>query len=493
VEGHEVRNPGDALPVLARGTRLVLASLGALVLTSASAGTAHAKPPAPGIVCNTYPELDACVGAVPACTLCHTSTDPPAWNPFGLEVRSKLPVGPPFEDGLPDALKAVEGLDADGDGVANLDELRAGSRPGEVEAPSFVDARGARNPSYRVDGYDPAFAYRRMSVLYCGRSPTFDEMKAFRAAGDEKAQKRKLQEELGKCLDSDYWSRTALARLADKRVRPLSAAGADSTIKIASFKLVIGDYQYDYRLWRYVLTGDRDMRELLTADYFVKEDDAGNLVTTYDVITKPDPGALAGGQPLPRELRAGMISTQWFLTINTMFSPLPRTTAAQAYRSYLDADISNQEGLRPVAGEPVDVDKKGVGAERCANCHSTLDPLAYAFVKYEGIQYSADLRFGDYRPERAKEMIPDWDDGKEQPVLFGQKVSSLVEWAKVASESDAFKRNMADLFFRQALGRAPGPDDQDEFVALVESIAKDGYSANRLIARLIDTNAFGSP
>ena len=482
----------DGAP-LSRVARLALASIGALVLTSANSGTAHAKPTGPGIVCSTYPDLDACVGAVPTCTLCHTSTDPPAWNPFGLDVRHNLPIGPDYETGLPDALKAVEDMDSDGDGVRNIDELHAGSKPGEVEAPTFVDARGTHNPSYRVDGYDPVFAYRRMSVLYCGRSPNFDEMQAFRAVGDDKAQRKRLHDALDECLSSDYWTKTALPRLADKRIRPLFAAGADSTVKIAGFRLVIGDYQYDYRLWRYVLTEDRDMRELLTADYFVLEDDAGNLTTTYDVITKPDPGALAGGQMLPRELRVGMISTQWFLTINTQFSPLPRTTAAQAYRSYLDADISSQEGIRPVPGEPVDVDQKGVSAQRCANCHSTLDPLAYAFAKYEGIQYSAELKFGAYRPERPKEMIPAWDDSKEQPVILGQKVNSLVEWAKVAADSDEFKRNMADMFFRQALGRVPGPDDQDEFIGLAESIPKDGYSANKLIGRLVDTNAFGSP
>ena len=80
-----------------------------------------------------------------------------------------------------------------------------------------------------------------------------------------------------------------------------------------------------------------------------------------------------------------MITTQWFLSINTMFSPLPRTTAAQAYRAYLGADIAQQQGIFPIAGEPLDVDDKGVRDAQCATCHATLDPLSYAFAEYQGI------------------------------------------------------------------------------------------------------------
>ena len=61
-----------------------------------------------------------------------------------------------------------------------------------------------------------------------------------------------------------------------------------------------------------------------------------------------DDDGIGGGQPLDVEHRAGMITTQWFLVINTMLSDLPRTTAAQAYRSYLGEDIARQEGIWPV-------------------------------------------------------------------------------------------------------------------------------------------------
>lgn len=44
-----------------------------------------------------------------------------------------------------------------------------------------------------------------------------------------------------------------------------------------------------------------------------------------------------------------MNTTQWLLVMNTMYSFLPRSTAAQAYRAYLGLDISERESELPPA------------------------------------------------------------------------------------------------------------------------------------------------
>jgi hypothetical protein len=460
-----------------------------------SASSAHARPVAPELLCRAYPNIPDCAGTLVTCSHCHSSVYPTAWNVFGASVKAKLAPGAEFEAALADALAELEQEDADGDGLSNLDELEIGTAPGDA-ASGWSEApppQGSANPQFDVGNYDYAFAYRRVMVLYCGASPSYDQRQAFDAdqPGAETLRER-LHAALGECLDSKHWSETALPRLADKRVRPLQAAGPDSQIRIGPRRLVVGDYRYDYRLWRYLLTGDRDMRELLTARYHVTEDEHGALQPVSGVLPKDDPMAFAGGQPLEEEQRAGMLTTQWYLAINTMFSSLPRTSAAQAYRSYLGADISSGEGIRPVPGEPVDIDDKGVADARCATCHSTLDPLAYAFAKYEGIDSMFGGGFGGYRPDRVTRM-PRWSDEAQRPVLFGQAVGSLPEWGMVASKSDMFKRNMAELFFEHALTRKPGPADQEEFRLLWHAMPEDGYSANRLIHRLVDTQAFGVP
>ncbi|MDB4972476.1 MAG: hypothetical protein JWN48_817 [Myxococcaceae bacterium] len=470
----------------------------AIAVCSVTAGLglrrAHAEPLAPTTLCASYPDIPDCTGKVPACSLCHDSTDPPSWNSFGLEVKGQLSAGVPFATALVPALAAVADDDADMDGVSNLAELQRGSSPSVADRAAPSPMSGLTNPRYRIGDYDPAFAFRRVSTLYCGRSPSYAEMSAFmEGAPDDATLKQRMHAALDRCLSSDYWRNEGLLRLADKRIKPVLAFGKDTDILIFEYRLVVGDYDYDYRLWRYGLSEDHDMRELLTAQFHLVQAADGTLQKVTGLIEKPDEKALAGGQPVPAEHRAGLLTTQWFLAYNTMFSPMPRVSAAQAYRSYLGADIAASEGLRPVAGEPVDVDKRGVAAPRCANCHSTLDPLAYAFAEYDGIALSSTPAFGTYNPGRPSAVIAGWNPSAQKSVLLGKPVSNLVEWGKVASESDEFKRNIADMFFRQALNRAALPDELAEFDALWQSAATDGYSANKMLHRLIDTHAFGSP
>ena len=453
---------------------------------------AQAKPIAPQLICDTYPESPTCLGQLPTCETCHTSTDPPQWNEYGAALFGAL-AGADFEEGLRAAMIEIEDHDDDGDTFTNLDEIGLGTNPGNPESwwEPLPEPTGP-NSFFRLDEYDPAFAFKRMLALYCGYSPSYDDMEQFRALEDDQAQREHLHQALAGCLDSAYWRTEGLARLADKRIQPRKAAGAEATLIIADKRLVLGDYEWDYRLWRYALSDDRDMRELLTAQYHVEQDASGELTPVDGVIPNPAPTAqFSGGQPLQAEHRAGMITTQWFLVANTMLSDLPRTTAAQAYRMYLGMDISKGEGIWPIEAEPSDVDDMGVAQPSCALCHSTLDPLAYAFAYYDGI--AVQTGSGAFREARAVERIPDWDPQAQQSMIFGRPVSSVVEWAAVAANSVYFRRTMANMFFEQAMGRPPQPNEAAEFAALVASLPDDGYSANRLIHRLVDTHAFGAP
>ena len=404
-----------------------------------------------------------------------------------------------FETHLPAALAAVEGDDSDGDGQSNLEEIELGTIPGDAlshfTAPA--DPTGDINPDYDVTGYDARFAFRRVATTYCGRAPSYDEVQAF-ADADAQAQQTLLHAKLDECTDTNYWKSYALRRLADNRIRPIQAVGKYSTIGVA-----LGDYYADYRLFSYVMTGDRDARDLLLADYFI--DHEGNVVD--NPYENPAPGnAASERQHVPGpdrdadgvalnddHARAGMITTRWFMVANTMFSELPRTSAAQAMRAYLGEDIGMSEGLRPSLGEPIDPDGKGVTEEACARCHSTLDPLAYAFTYYEGIDFGGTS--GEFNADR-----PPWPDFETNVVMeiYGQPITDAAtrgvrSWAEVAANSDAFKRNLVEMMLGQALRRELGPEEAVVVKNLMSTVEDDAYNVNALLHRIVDTDVFGRP
>ena len=464
---------------------VVTAAAGALLVPGAlHLPAASAKPVGPRLACAHYPDAPMCRGAVVACTQCHTA--PPELNLYGADLFASLSANDlVYEDDLGVALLDIEGADSDGDGLTNLEEILLGTRPGDPA--SFFSApappSGDPNPGFDVGNYDEAFAFRRLLIAYCGRSPTFEERAGFAAAPDQRALRHSTLDE---CLTSTYWTGEGLQRLADKRIRPLQAINIDGVIPLA-------DYGWDYRLFVHALTGDRDARDLLLADYHI--DPAGLVV---EGVIPGDGDDQVGGQPALADKRAGMITTQWFLMVHTMFSELPRTTAAQAYRAYLGQDIARSEGLLPVDGEPRDIDDKGVDdQDTCIYCHATLDPLSYAFAHYTGID--RDRGNGAFVVDR-----PSWQPSEVEAVLLDVPLgdtaaAGVTEWAQIAADSPQFRQNLASMFLSHALGRPPLPDELDDLQALADGFDQptanggDDHRAVALLHRLIDTNAFGVP
>lgn len=455
------------------------------------AAPAAARPTGPRALCAADgPDIVACRASIPSCTLCHEGA--PALNPYGLTVANALGADVDytfdnFDARLPRAVASTGSDDSDGDGLSNLEELLLGTLPGNAQSHFLPPPPpgGADNPHYAVGTRDAVFAYRRVLTSFCGRSPTYEEQTSFRAL-DDVAREQALHAALDDCLSTSFWRNDTLHRIADAKIRPLESIGFDGLIPLA-------DYSWDYRLFSHVMSGDRDVRDLLLATYHIDED--GNVVA--GVVPAPAGSPLGtGGQPLAVEQRAGMLTTQWFLMIHTMFSALPRTTAAQAYRAYLGMDIARSEGIDPVQGEPTDVDGRGVAQAECAVCHSTLDPLSYAFSPYNGIgRYSTrgvrDLEVtGTFDPDR----MP-WP---ADSVLFGQPVASLRAWAERAAASDAFFATVTRTLWTGAFGRPPTIAEGPEFELLWQSLVDDVAAgrtprAERVLHDLVDTDAFRVP
>ena len=463
-----------------------------------------AKPTGPKVFCDTYPDSGLCAGTLVTCSLCHTSTSPSSvqWNSFGQAILTGRHWETVFEQDLANVLYGLEQQDTDGDTLDNISEILLGSLPGDDRSiPHYPNPpHGDPNPGYNVDGYDVLFAYRRVSIVYCGQSPSLQEVSTIKDSGLDI---QRLHDKLDACLQSDYWRNTALSRLADPAIKPINFGT---------------NWEWDYRLFRYIMLEDRDMRELVSAQYHVREETPGVLTKIEGAIPPHndipcninEPGTCAydeycrtvggkqnghcaysaGRQPLAPEHRAGMLTTQWFHFINTMFSALPRQTAAQAYRAWLGFDIARQEGLMPESNEPLDVDHKSVDQAECAQCHSTLDPMSYVFASYAGIEGGGA---SNYDPQRPIEKGL-WAAGDApQSLLLGQPIDTLQDWGAVAMASEPFKRQLALIFYRHVIGHEPRPEDLDEFTGLWQSLSDDGFSANNLNHRLIELNAFGAP
>jgi hypothetical protein len=477
--------------------RIWLGVVGALAATLTTT-VADAKPHAPGIICETYPGAPACVGQKPDCKTCHEKTTAPVvMNAYGKDVSVALTayIDKPFDNAafgeyLAFALTDVEAMDSDGDGHGNSTELFEGtypgdsaSIPGEAECPEDIEGL-----VYPLCQYDRSFAYRKVAIDFCGLPPTFDEMEAFRAQGAD-TQDAELHAKLDACLDTQFWQGFdgVVWSLAHEKIRPLTA-----------FFDARQNFFADYALFVWSQIDGNDVREMITADYHVSiATPLGDGDISYLEYSRT---AEIPDQPLQQDRRAGMLTLAWPLFYNTMFTALPRTTAAQAYRAFLGLDIAKSEGLDwPIAGEPVDYDNAGVTDEVCAGCHSTLDPLAYPFATYNGLQADGEIGVFEYEPDRIEkhfgQQFPEMLNMPEAGYIFGQEVADLNEWAQVAANSDPFYSARAKDYWTLLMGEAPRPDKADrfaEFTSLWEGL-RETNSIEDMLHQLIETEAYGAP
>jgi hypothetical protein len=278
-----------------------------------------------------------------------------------------------------------------------------------------------------------------------------------------------------------------LWNIAHEKIRPLMAFFSQRQ-----------NFFADYAIFVWTQIDGHDVRDMLTADYHVNvetplgEGDVSFL--EYSVVDD------LPGQPLQRDRRAGMLTLAWPLFYNTMFTALPRTTAAQAYRAFLGLDIAKSEGLDwAIEGEPVDYDNTGVTAPECAQCHSTLDPLAYPFATYNGLQDDGVIGLFEYDPDRIEkhfaDQFPEMLNMPESGFIFGEPVADLIEWADVAANSDAFYVARTEDYWKLLMGRDPQPENADsyaEFTALWEDL-RETNSVEEMLHQLIETEAYGAP
>jgi hypothetical protein len=458
-----------------------------------------AKPVAPSVFCTSYPSSPVCAGGAPACTFCHTT--PPARNTFGVEVAAALlpEAARPLSDemfaaALPDALTAVETRDSDQDGFTNADEILAGAYPADknsTPAAAGCPTSSEANGGYDVCNYDQRYVYKKLHLDFCGETVAYDRLLAFDVLEDKWTE---LHAALDRCLDSEAWigKDGALYRIAHRKIKPVQSikSGEDAG------DIPLGDYFDDYKLFVYTQIDNHDAREVLTARYFVETENGAYVTVMRAPLEDVQRRGPQVAQLVGEDRRAGMLTTRWNFVLNTMFTAIPRTTAAQAYRSYLGLDIARSEGLDDVPGEPRDYDQKGVQAAECSRCHATLDPLSYPFTRYAGFT-GGDIPFS-YAPARMRNLSNGPNDPlrdtPEAGVIFDTQVANLQEWANVAANSEAFATATVLDYWLFLMGEPPRPTEQVELEQLwLSFMTEHNYGVERMLHDLIDTEAYGVP
>lgn len=452
---------------------------GLLVMLGAAA---WARPEAPEAFCDVYSDAPACIAGSVSCTTCHVLAGPPSHNPYGLDLTAARDMDVPFMDDLARALEEIEDLDSDGDGASNLDELLAGTDPGYDTAvePECGEQTGTDNADWTVGRYDHAFAWKRVLVDFCGRSPRYEERQAFAQASNKGAI---IRDTLAACVDSPHW--TAVTReLAIDVVEPV---GPPTDVNI------LGNWEWDVRLWQYTVMDGRDASEVWTATYHVVEEPSGSGMLV--AIDDPRNELEWYAQPLDAEDRYGIVTTRYSLAMRVMFADMPRTLTAHYYRKLLGLDLARSQGLYPVDEldgaypwpAPADVDDKGVWQEGCAGCHATLEALSYPWARYQGIDLEGETT-GTLVPDRATGTIPTTDGA-----IFGEPVGGPDEWIAHAAESEDFAKQTTRIFWRRVFQRDPYSCEEQEFEALWRTFLTNGRDVEAMLARMVTLDAYGVP
>ena len=473
-------------------TRYIAAA--ALVLPLTLSHRADAKPIAPALFCESYPTSPACSVGTVECSFCHVRSEQPAtWNAYGDAIRASFGSDDLSDDayraGFPDVVATVAALDSDGDGTSNEDEIFAGTLPGDEKSVP-AEASCPDDPSrydYRVCQVDYRYLLRKVSIDFCGVSPTLGELDAIAAVDDEQASNI-IDVELDMCMHGEHFRGPdgVVWKLAHRKIKPLSSikSGDDPGV------IPLADYEPDYALFVHTQLDDHDAREVLTANYFVKRTPpaADGEASTYAEV------ANLAGQLVTADRRAGMITSAWFLVNNVMFTALPRTAAAQFYRAYLGHDIAREQGLSPIDNEPKDYDGKGVTQPTCAACHSTLDPLSYPYRNYNGLGNGGRGKYVTNRIEKFfADDAPSITDIPEAGALLGQPEPDLVSMAKAAADTDDFAAATVMDYWVLTFGAPPTAAQNDAFTALVASLKNNGYSVSHMLHDLVHSEAYGAP
>jgi hypothetical protein len=118
---------------------------------------------------------------------------------------------------------------------------------------------------------------------------------------------------------------------------------------------------------------------------------------------------------------------------------------------------------------------------RCAQCHSLMDPIGFAFEGYDAVGRFRQMDAG--RPVDASGMIVGLQGGDVA-------VEGAIDLSQRLAGSDDVQRCLAVQLFRYAMGRLEAPEDQPALDDVVGAFRTRGLDVRELMVALTQTAAF---
>ena len=226
---------------------------------------------------------------------------------------------------------------------------------------------------------------------------------------------------------------------------------------------------------------DADLRELLTADHaFVDR----RLASIYEEPAVADTGFADIALTVHPE-RRGLLGTVAFLALASHPISTSPTLRGMYVRKHLLCDIvpNPPAGLNTALPEPSTTAKTmrerlqaHMAVKSCASCHKYLDPIGFAFERFDGI--------GRWRATDAGTPV----DTSGQ--LDGAAFADLASLGGVIAQSAKFRRCVVQRLYAFAVARPVTDGEAGEIDRLADAFAADGMRLRGLMRAVARSEGF---
>lgn len=375
----------------------------------------------------------------------------------------------------------VQSGDALADGVALVIETM-------LQSPNFL-YRAELSTEEDDEGFIPLGDYEianRLSYMFTASMPDSELFRA--AAAGELTTREELRAQAERLARSD----AVRARVLDFHEQWLNLASFRELSKDSElFRDFSPDLADDYaeEVRRFVefvaLDEERGLASLLTAPHgFVNARtarfyglDSEDFTEEFSLV-EFEPGA-----------RAGLLTQLGFLTTHaytTDTSPIHR--GVFVLRRILCENIPDPPGgidltLPETTDEIVttrDQVEAHTSAAACANCHSMINPIGFAFEGFDAVGAARDSDNG----------APLNTAGSVELSTGSLEFTGALDLIRQLSESESARSCYAKQWLRYAYARSNAESDEQTLAALGERLADDTYSVRQLLVDLTEPRAF---